>query len=87
MSEQNRYQIECNYKHHGQWEGWLAVGVCPGDTWKDASRIWIDERLGTHRAGRSETPSEDGRSGIIEIQLYPSGSYMAAKVKATIIED
>ena len=89
MSKQNRYRIERNYKYKtGGWEGWVEVWSVSGDTWQDAIRKWVDYMgwiAGSYQVV-SETPSEDGRSGITETQFEP-GFYVGVKFKATVIED
>ena len=92
MSEQNRYQITWSYKSEGAWAGWVDSGLMEkGDTWQDAIQTWIDDSWGIMVSYEvvSETPAEDGRSGIIEIQLDTplSVKWVGAKFKATLIED
>ena len=85
MSGKNRYQIQCDYQHKtGDWEALEATEPWYWDTWQDAIHNWLTSSYEV----LSETPSEDGRSGIIEIQLDPSVYYYkGAKVTATLIED
>ena len=89
MSEQNRYRTTFNYKSSEteEWEGWRDTDwLKAADDWRDAIQGWLDR---VWAAGGytvvAETPSEGGRSGIIEIQFDPPGG--AAKIKATLIED
>ena len=100
MSEQNRYRIAWNYKssENEEWAGWKnsspfrknSVWRETADTWQDAIQRWIDYAW---PAGEytvvSETPSEDGKSGTIEIQFVdqPRDFWEGAKIKATLIED
>ena len=89
MSEQNSYRIVCDYKRHTEWSGWIDNHWwSAADTWQDAIQKWLDRAWPAEDyTVVSETPSGDGRSGIIEIQFAPTGFNAAAKVKATIIED
>ena len=89
MSEQNRYQMSCNYQHErGGREGWIEHEVLSADNWQDAIQGWIDRRwgLGGVYTVVSETSSEDGKSGIIVAQFDPRNVLVGAKVKATLIE-
>ena len=95
MSEQNRYQISFNYKSSEteEWTGWRGSGwLETADTWQDAIRnMLLDEgyaEVGAYQVV-SETPSEDGKSGILEIQFNPpfAVAVAAEKIKATLIED
>ena len=94
MSEQNKYQITLNYKRRetGEWEGWGESGwfVDTADNWQDAIHgwlsdvVWIDDECQV----AAETPAEDGKSGIIEIQCdTPKHFWMEMKIKATLIDD
>ena len=91
MSEPNSYQIDRNYKQEtGEWQGYTDDGVRrTSDTWKDAIRqwlvdvVWIDDEC----LVVSEIPSEDGRSGSIEIQFDTLGLWVGVKVTATIIDE
>ena len=90
MSEQNRYRIERNWKKAtGEWRVWEKSWVEKADTWQDAIQEWIDyDWAAEEYTVVSETPSEDGKSGIIEIQLVPAGIYLVgAKLEATLIDD
>ena len=88
MSEQNRYNISYRWRVTASY--WHACGVWPGDTWKEAIHNWIkswDEDLGDlPYTVLSEKPSEDGRSGTMDIKedVDQGGVYTA---KASIIED
>ena len=90
MSEQNRYRIYRNYKSEQEWRGWLKdVLVETADTWQDAIQKWSDHFFG---AGEytvvAETPSADGRSGIMEIEdHWPGIGLVVRKIKAILIED
>ena len=91
MSEQNRYQIEQNFQRRtGEWGGWTkALSWKNEDTWQDTIHQWIDDMLFWWRDQYtvvSEKPSEDGRSGIIEIQVDLPNRRLAAKIKATLID-
>ena len=89
MSAQNSYRIERNYKSEQGWSGWIDNDWTEtGDTWQDAIKQWLDTRWRWLTCQViSETPSAPSRSGIIEIQLGPSGFYVGAKIKATLIEN
>ena len=91
MSAQNRYQIASNYKDRGTWEwrGWGKSWLETADTWQDATPKWIDHFLpGADYTVVSETPSEDSKSGIIEIQFDPPQPFcLGVKIKATLIEN
>ena len=81
MSEQNLYKISCESKDKSGRSRW-DEGKGPGDTWQDAIRDWLWD---VSYQVVSETPSEDGRSGSMEItQNTPPGRLLA---KATIISD
>ena len=89
MPEQNRYQMSCKYQHDGGlWKGWIEDEVLSADNWQDAIQEWIDR---VWPAGYytvvAETPSEDGKSGIIVAQFDPLIALVGSKVKATLIED
>ena len=90
MSEQNKYRIERNYKNEQGWSGWTPVDTWSGDTWQDAIQHRLDDdnfgMAGTYKSV-SETPSEDGRSGIIEILIDPGCYDIKAKIRATLIKD
>ena len=90
MAKQNRYRIERNYKAKPGW-GKPEVGrsrqVESGDTWQDAIKTWLDDMWGSAHQLVSETPSADGRSGSIEIQFEPPGSFLlGVNIKATLID-
>ena len=94
MPEQNSYQMSANYKNEQGWSGWTPVDIWSGDTWQDAIKTWLLDigwwrrpwSLGVEYTVVSETPSEDGRSGILVTQFDPTGFNTAAKIKATIID-
>ena len=85
MSEQNRYQVSyAYYKDLGP--DWFEDRLRVADTWQDAIYNWLEERFSALDYSYqvvSETPSEDGRSGIMEITDDPQ---LMGQVKATIIE-
>ena len=95
MSAQNRYRASFNYKR-SETEGWLgwrdshygAEYSYPADSWRDAILEWLDRAwpAGDYTVV-AETPSEDGRSGIIEIQHDPSSVFAGEveKIKATLL--
>ena len=91
MSGQNRYRMSHEYKD----EGWIDrddVGVWTGDTWQDAIHNFVDAMNSVYPESFqsvSETPAEDGKSGIMEIKTdpLPEGGNVLKKVKATLIED
>ena len=92
MSEQNRYQISVNYKSSftEEWAGWGQDVVWEtADTWQEAINQWLDFAWAERSYQvASDTPSAGGKSGIIEIQFDPPAIfYVAAKVKATLIEN
>ena len=88
MSEQNRYRMSHEYKDGG-WIDRDDVGVWAGDTWLGATQEWIDRYWPSEEyTVVSETPSEDGRSGILEIQFdTPPRFWLGVKIKATLIDD
>ena len=92
MSEQNNYRIALNHKSREteEWEGWKNSDYWreTADTWQDAIRECLDDTAEEEEyTVVAETPSEDGQSGIIEIQFYqPSDFYAGVKIKATLIE-
>ena len=100
MSAQNRYQIARNYKSREteEWVGWRDnyygpmaeyYGAEPACTWRDAIQGWLDRgwASGCYTVV-SETPSEDGQSGTIEIQFNPPRRFcLGVKIKATLIEE
>ena len=91
-SEQNLYKISCE---HNDKDGWFYEGSWMADTWQDAIQNWRDEKRKTRGVTfqmLSEAPSEDGRSGIMEVtpdDILPAWDYLvsAQQVKATIVED
>ena len=91
MSEQNRYRIASCYRtKQGAESGWIrSFGAWSGATWQDAIRKRLDDIEGIVGSYQvvSETPSEDGRSGVIETQFDPTDWWVGAQMKATIIED
>ena len=99
MSEQNRYRLDAHYTtNKGAESGWVrSYGSKPGDTWQDAIHEWLDRRWPTGTYAYtviSETPSEDGRSGIIETQfdrpdwrVKRKDWWVEVKFKATLIDD
>ena len=94
MSAQNHYRIDRNYKTSTGWQKWIedVVGET-ADTWQDAIPKWIDRYWSTEEyTVVAETPSEDSRSGIIEIQFdtpqyFWAGVKIGVKFKAILIED
>ena len=96
MSEQNRYRTTFNYKSREteEWTGWIEYGArVRADTWQDAIQEWLDSGwAAADYTVVAETPSEDGRSGIIEIQFdtpqyFRAGAKIGVQFKATLIED
>ena len=95
MSEQNSYRIERNYKKAtGEWRGWGKSVVATVDTWQEATQWWLGQFWAAEEyTVVSENPSEDSRSGIIEIQFDPPrdlgwlGVRLGVKIKATLVED
>ena len=92
MSEQNRYRIDGTYRYQdGYTEGWQACGVWPGDTWQDAIQKLLEywyKNIDVSYQVVSEKPSEDGRSGIMEIQHVPmSHLRMKNHFQATLLEN
>ena len=90
MSEQNSYRIEWNYKRKQEWRGCIKdVLVETADTWQDAIQKWSDQFFGAEEyTVVAETPSADGRSGIMEIEDHWPGIGLAVrKIKATLIDD
>ena len=90
MSEQNNYRIVCDYKSSEteKWAGWRGGVVDMADTWQDAIHEWIDNVWAAEYTVVSENPSEDSKSGIIEIQFDPPQPFwLGAKIKATHIEN
>ena len=90
MSEQNRYQISWNEKNKREWTGWSdSDWILPADNWQDAIQKGLDNSWASWPPYKvaSETPSEDGRSGIITIQYNPPEFWVEAKIKATLIEN
>ena len=93
MSEQNRYRKSFNYKRSEteEWEGWIdSDWLKPADNWQDAIQDWLAQAWPEGKyTVVAETPSEDGRSGIIEIQHNPSAIFPGAaeKIQATLIEN
>ena len=89
MSEQNRYQIASNYKscETEEWEGWKHSDWWEtADNWQDAIRDWlIMSWAAVEYKVVAETPSEDGQSGITEIQFVdpPRDFWAGAKIQAT----
>ena len=91
MSEQNRYRIDRYYqKATGEWRSWVDDGSHEtADTWQDATRKWLDDMgwIDGECQVIAKTPSEDSKSGTIEIQFDTPGVWVRAKIQATLIED
>ena len=89
MAKQNRYQISRSDNECPEWN--ISSDVWSGDTWQDAIQQWLknDRIKATTYQVASETPSEDGRSGITEIQFYPADFFVDVRwyLKATLIAD
>ena len=101
MSEQNRYKILCEYKDDSESS---VECVRSADTWQEAIQrtpsVWVTEgHPETFHTVMSSTPSEDGRSGVMELQLDPTAvpvesrdtdyeyyPQVAVTCKATLIE-
>ena len=95
-AEQNSYQMSCSYESErwsghwikSDWSDWMETA----DNWQDAAQKGIDgiapvgSKSGLYQV-LSETPSGEGRSGIIDIQFDPPRLWRRAKVRANIIED
>ena len=90
MSAQNSYRLDSSYKRPTGWSGWVGgSGLWPGVTWRDAIQKWLDECWieGSYKVV-SETPSEDHRSGIIEIQVDSEPDFwVGVKIKSTLLEE
>ena len=94
MAEQNHYQI--SYESPPTEDQCFTVGVRPGDTWQQAIHNWLAEDwykdAGISYQGHgissyevvSETPSEDGKSGVMAIW---EELWLVAKIKATLIPE
>ena len=87
MAEQNRYRIDYMYTFR---DGWWGSNTVPGDTWQDAIHTWVSYH---HRRSEDvedkvvlETPSEDGRSGTMEIKQPGGPRRVIRGIRATIIE-
>ena len=91
MSEQNSYRKTVNYKTREteEWEGWRDTDwLKPADDWQDAIHDWLSRAWPTgDYTVVAETPSGDGRSGIIEIQFGPKNFWAGVKIQATPLED
>ena len=93
MSTQNRYNISFVHKAKEQaqyGDAWTDSSIIwTGNTWQAACQKWIAEMMKQHEV-LSETPSEDSRSGIMEIkEPMPHGwdNYCVFwKIKANIID-
>ena len=82
----NIYKISYDYTDcdYADEVGWHEVGVGYGNTWQDAIKNWLWD---TSYKVISETPSEDGRSGIMEIhQTPPPEVFGWNQVQATFID-
>ena len=88
MSEQNRYQISVNRQYEAEgWEGWIEDDVLSADNWQDAIQGWLDWVWpAVEYTVVAETPSENSKSGITEIQFAPKIFWAGAKIQATLIE-
>ena len=103
MSTQNRYNISFCTKTYKDWneydiEDWKDSIVCSGDSWQEAIiDKWLEREQGFEV--RSETPSADSRSGILDIKEewprertermpshYVHPYVVFWKIKATIID-
>ena len=78
MLKQNSYRIVCDYKRHAEWSGWIDNdSVRTGYNWQDAIQKLLDDRLISDAYKVvSETPLEDGRSGIIEIRGHSQTGFL-----------
>ena len=91
MAEQNRYQISVNYKSSEteEWAGWRYsdwVGDWreTGENWQDAIQEWLDwVWTAVEYTVVAETPSGDGKSGIIEIEFGSTNFWTGLKIQAT----
>ena len=84
MSAQNLYTISYIYYGEKEWSGWKENGVSSGDTWQDAIHNMLAGRYKGKIAYQvmEEKPSEDSRSGILEMQqvaTQPKKREMAIK--------
>ena len=81
MSEQNLYEIWCEYQ-----EGWFEDGEWPGDTWQDAIQNWVEDYWKDLKV-YAPKPSSDGMSGSMKITEDPRPEVWALRsVKATITD-
>ena len=88
MSEQNSYKISYDYGYGF----WHTIGVFTANSWQEAldssisysSRKYSGSWIVPHTV-ISETPSEDGRSGIIKIKVGTDDTPWTVKV--TLVED
>ena len=84
MPAQNLYSIKLVYKDTDES---LPFFPRTGDTWQDAIHNWAEGILTSYQVV-SATPSEDGRSGIMEIKDMEDDSQPIIKlIQATLIED
>ena len=87
MSEQNNYRIALNYKRREteEWSGWVESGWWKtADNWQDAIQECLDDiGVPAEYTVVAETPSEDGKSGIIEIEFDPTDYWVGLKMQAT----
>ena len=93
MSEQNSYKMWRKSPGDPTMPGWCRVEGQKADTWQDAIRNEVEATCGTGALFdsyqiMSETPSDDGRSGIMDVTRYTkSGAQFDDYFKAVIIED
>ena len=88
MSEQNNYRIALKHKRREaeEWAGWRNSVrlLTSADNWQDAIQECLDDIApAVEYTVVSENPSEDGKSGIIEIQFGPTNVCAGMKIKAT----
>ena len=88
MSEQNNYWIALKHKRREaeEWESWRNSDYWweTADNWQDAIQECLaDIAPAAEYTVVAETPSEDGKSGIIEIQFGPTNVCAGMKIKAT----
>ena len=67
MSEQKNYNISFRLNNKQLAESHSSVYPWSGDTWQEACHKWIALVMKQHEV-LLEIPSEDGRSGIMEIK-------------------
>ena len=100
MSEKKNYNIDARYTDEivtATDSGWFFMDVWEADSWQNAITGWVDHNKPVDEPYQvvSETPSEDGLSGVINISarwlhewaIPPSPESWTLAVEATLVPE